>query len=101
MIEKPSMMDKAMQTKIGKPNLFVCARCFNTWEEHRMARDGVSCVECKSKNERPPLGLRPRHIADKQRQIEIADAITRYVDAGYKIPLIWIDEYNELADRLK
>lgn len=52
MIEKPSMMDKAMQTKIGKPNLFVCAGCYKTWEEYRMAKDGVLCKNCKRDKER-------------------------------------------------
>lgn len=49
---------------------------------------------------RPPLGLRPRHIADAMRLQEIAEAIGRYIEANKGIPLEWIDEYNEIAGRL-
>lgn len=43
---------------------------------------------------KPPLGLKPKHIHDEQRQVEIKQAINRYVEVGKEIPLEWIDEYN-------
>lgn len=48
---------------------------------------------------KPPLGLRPRHIAEAQRMDEIKDAVRRYMDAGLPLPAEWIAEYNELATR--
>lgn len=48
---------------------------------------------------KPPLGVIPKHIWDKKRKHEIKDAIDRYIEAGYIIPLEWIDEYNELCGK--
>ncbi|WP_449600328.1 hypothetical protein [Paenibacillus sp. Marseille-Q9583] len=48
---------------------------------------------------KPPLGLRPRYIAELQREVEIVDAVKRYMDAGYPVPTEWMAEYNELAKR--
>lgn len=45
--------------------------------------------------DRPPLGLRPKFIANQPRAIEIIDAMKRYVEHGKLIPLDWI---NELID---
>jgi hypothetical protein len=49
----------------------------------------------------PPLGLKPRWLADEQRLQEVADAINRYRKAGVAIPLEWLDEYDELGRRLQ
>lgn len=48
---------------------------------------------------KPPLGLKPRYIAEAHRMYEIKDAAMRYMDAGYPLPDEWIAEYNELARR--
>ena len=53
------------------------------------------------KIKRPPLGLVPKFIIDEKRLNEIKKAIDRYMDENYKIPLKWIEEYNELCDRIK
>lgn len=45
----------------------------------------------------PPLGLVPRHIREQKRITEIKEAIERYIEAGYAIPVEWITEYNELS----
>lgn len=48
-------------------------------------------------NEQPPIGLRPRHIADAARKQEILDAIERHKAAGGKmIPHEWALELAEL-----
>jgi hypothetical protein len=55
----------------------------------------LSAAEKASKTdtvERPPLGLRPIHIAIFERQKEILEAMERYVDAGKDIPHEWIEE---------
>lgn len=49
---------------------------------------------------KPPLGLRPRYIADAARMTEVRGVIMRYVGAGILLPAEWIAEYNELAARL-
>lgn len=48
---------------------------------------------------KPPLGLRPRYIAELQREVEVVDAIRRYLSVGLPVPIDWIAEYNELAKR--
>ena len=60
----------------------------------RLLRKGGVVLSAK-----PPLGLRPRYIAEAQRRVEIQAAVMRYMDAGYPLPDEWIAEYNELAKR--
>lgn len=50
-------------------------------------------------NERPPLGLRPRFIADEQRLDELKAAIRRFRDAKRKVPRDWYEEMFELLER--
>lgn len=50
--------------------------------------------------ERPPLGLTPRWVMVEQRYGAVCAAISRYYNAGKKIPIEWIEEYNELIDKL-
>lgn len=46
----------------------------------------------------PPL--RPRHEVDKLRQQEILEAMTRYVEAGKKVPQEWILEFEDINNTL-
>ena len=46
---------------------------------------------------KPPIGLRPKWVSDKERLNEVRSAIVRYYDAELKIPIEWIEEYNELV----
>jgi len=48
---------------------------------------------------KPPLGVRPRSIAEWQRALEITDGMKRYNAAGIHIPKEWIDELSELICR--
>ncbi len=50
---------------------------------------------------KPPIGLRPKWVSDKERLNEVRSAIVRYYDAELKIPIKWIEEYNELIDSTK
>lgn len=45
---------------------------------------------------KPPLGLRPRHIAEQQRTQEIISAMARYAVDGVSIPVEWITELADL-----
>ena len=49
-------------------------------------------------NEKPPLGIVPRHIHDEYRAREIIFALLRYLDAGKPIPREWLEE---LSDRVE
>ena len=53
---------------------------------------------------KPPLGLIPKKFHDKrvkaERFNEVCGAIARYYDAGMKIDIEWIQEYNELVESL-
>ena len=50
---------------------------------------------------KPPIGLRPKWVSDKERLNEVRSAIVRYYDAELKIPVEWIEEYNQLIDSTK
>ena len=51
---------------------------------------------------KPPLGLIPKRFYDErikaERFNEVCGAIARYYDAGLKINIEWIEEYNELVE---
>lgn len=51
---------------------------------------------------RPPLGLMPKKFYDERVNIErfneVCGAISRYYNAGLKINIEWIEEYNELVE---
>ncbi len=41
-----------------------------------------------------PIGLKPLETAKLIRIEEVKDAIIRYVEAGYMVPMEWLEEYN-------
>ena len=47
---------------------------------------------------KPPLGLMPKPAHDYNRTLDIEKAICRYLEAGKKIPIPWVEEYNELTE---
>lgn len=48
---------------------------------------------------RPPIGLRPRHIADAMRALEIDEAVARYTIDQKEVPAEWIEELREIHER--
>lgn len=48
-------------------------------------------------HKKPPLGLTPVFVWKSERQSEILEAVSRYVDAKKDIPYQWIAEYWELG----
>jgi len=50
------------------------------------------------KCERPPLGILPKYIWLDHRKTDLENAINRRFEAGLKVPVEWIEEYNELAN---
>jgi hypothetical protein len=61
-------------------------------------KDKDECVEYVNENvkPKPPLGIMPRHIWNMKRIENLNDAINRYYEFGLKIPIEWIEEYNDL-----
>ena len=55
----------------------------------------------KDKTVKPPIGLKPKSVSILERLNEVRGAIVRYYDAELKIPVEWIEEYNELIDSTK
>lgn len=51
---------------------------------------------------KPPLGLIPKKFyyerIKAERFNDVCEAITRYYNAGMKINIEWIEEYNELVE---
>lgn len=45
---------------------------------------------------KPPLGLKPRWLHEKQRVKEICDAMERYAQARMPVPVEWITELKDL-----
>ena len=54
---------------------------------------------------KPPIGLTNRkfyeEFKNKERLTEVMGAISRYYEALLKIPIEWVEEYNELIDKCK
>ena len=50
---------------------------------------------------KPPLGLRPRWLAEEQRLVEVAAAADRYLEAGTPVPASWVDEMVCLIGRME
>lgn len=69
----------------------------NTTEQQHNAKLPVSGSAIK-----PPLGLMPKKFHDERVKVErfneVCGAITRYYNAGLKINIEWIEEYNELVE---
>lgn len=51
--------------------------------------------------EHVPIGLRPRHIALRERNKEILEAIGRYVEAGKVIPREWLNELMQNNEEME
>lgn len=47
--------------------------------------------------EKPPIGLTPRRIHNRQRLTAIEEAMDRYIKVSKPIPAEWIGEYIDLA----
>lgn len=65
-----------------------------TWGFSQFPRD-FEPVTAKSEQPKPPLGLRPWHIADAARVVEILDAMKRYTAEHKPIPEEWMEELIE------
>ena len=62
--------------------------------------DVVDPVYLHEQAKKPPLGLIPKWVYDRNSNIErlheVRSAMARFYDAELEIPVWWIEEYNEL-----
>ena len=56
----------------------------------------IPMPECK----KPPMGIMPRWLWDEKRQEELTAAMCRFFEVGRPVPAEWVDEYNELSEKL-
>lgn len=49
---------------------------------------------------KPPISLMPKRLHDEKRHVKVVDAIFRYLKAGMKVPIEWVQEYNDLFDTI-
>lgn len=47
--------------------------------------------------DKPPIGLTPRRIHNRQRLMAIEEAMDRYIKASKPVPAEWIGEYIDLV----
>jgi len=64
--------------------------------KHRERRTAAEATD-PGRLPKPPLGLRPKWLADEQRIAEVLAAISRYETAGWDVPQEWRDEVAVLA----
>ena len=57
-------------------------------------------MEKRKESIAPPLGVMPRFIWDEKRLEDLKGAIGRYLAANKPIHIKWVEEYNELVERL-
>jgi hypothetical protein len=75
----------------------------NTEESYLEPKLQPSCLGAVSGSAiKPPLGLIPKKFHNERVNVErfneVCGAIARYYDAGLKINIEWIEEYNELIE---
>lgn len=84
-------------------NVVYCGRrrhCdFKNEENMCIASGGDKCSFSYTPVDKPPIGVMSREMWNRQRQTDLANAMTRYLEAGMKIPVEWIEEYNEISAR--
>ena len=84
-------------------NVVYCGRrrhCdFKNEENMLTARGGDICWFSYTPVTKPTLGVMSREMWNRQRQKNLADAMARYLEAGMKIPVEWIEEDNEISEK--
>jgi len=53
------------------------------------------------KQDKPPLGLTPRYLAEEKRLREVNEAIDRYLKAKLNVPMDWLNEQNYLETQAR
>jgi hypothetical protein len=50
--------------------------------------------------QKPPRGVMPRFLWEEMRLKSLQGAISRRLERGFSIDKEWIDEYNELVEKV-
>ena len=58
----------------------------------------MKLLEQDEEIKKPPLGLMPNDLHKEHRFYKVCAVISRYYNAGMKIPIVWVEEYNELVE---
>ena len=58
--------------------------------------DCDSCIAFREANKTPPMGIMPRRLWDESRTLDLLEAMRRYVEAGKKVPVDWLNELHDL-----
>jgi len=78
---------------------FYCAAKEEAKEPVFVGCSGLAALLLDRNLKKPPIGLKPRALATKDRALEILEAMNRYVNEGRPVPEYWREELNEkLAD---
>ena len=76
-----------------------CPKCGCQLLGNKIGDKWCSFIECDYSEDikpKPPLGIMPRYIWNLKRIDDLNNAINRYYESGLKIPMEWIEEYNDL-----
>jgi len=65
-------------------------------EVDSIMKEAIEPIFVESEMKKPPLGLKPKWIHDRDRALEILDAMGRYIEDGVKVPSEWFEELNEI-----
>lgn len=55
----------------------------------------------EKKTVKPPIGIKPRWVWERERLVALEEAIQRYVMAGFTVPPEWFEEFVELKRKLE
>lgn len=73
------------------------------WTKEQIEKE-CCASKCESKEMKgkvkPPIGVIPKNIRLEQRFVEVSEAIKRYEEANYSIPMEWINEVLEITVEL-
>ena len=50
---------------------------------------------------KPPIGIKPRWVWERERLVSLEEATQRYVAAGFTVPPEWFEEFIELKRKLE
>ncbi len=68
----------------------------------RQGWDARGAAEARQQaDQKPPLGLMPRWLADEKRLADLDAALQRYRDANLEPPGEWLEERHDLVDSLR
>lgn len=90
-IRPRALEDAEMLCDMAKENADLRRKLISFYEENGGMADA-------GKGDKPPIGLRPKFVAEQHRAIEILDAMRRYAEHGFEVPLEWREELEGIMN---